>query len=151
MGKLSVLLGQLKQNTSLSYSSRSWGVQNKVLADWIPRQGVSSCLAVGSLFTASSLSFFLVQAGGGNKRHLSSSSCKVSLLMTSSEPGYFPKALPPDTITLRIQASMCPFWEAAYVESITLWVTFSGNDLGHDDVTNSPGREEGALRAWPPA
>lgn len=41
------------------------------------------------------------------------------------------------------------FWGDAYIQSVTLWVTFSGDNLGYDSVNNSPGRGEWGLRAGP--
>lgn len=39
--------------------------------------------------------------------------------MTSSDPDYFPKALPPDIITLRVRASTGEFGEHA-IQSVTV-------------------------------
>lgn len=55
--------------------------------------------------------------------------------MISSKPNYFPKTLPPDTITLGIKASAYGFWGDANIPSIEIVTT----PTEHLDTHDVPG------------
>lgn len=55
-----------------------------------------------------------------------------SIFMTSSVPNYFPKAPPPNTITLRIKISTYEFWRDTNIQATALLQTLL------DDIENAP-------------